>query len=83
MRRTVHKCACSFAKMVEDRDPFNFPRIGIEDNILYRGNWIIKHRLSDNIAVIRDHKRGTLHAEADVCCFDWFQDRRLKEWGPE
>ncbi|SFX49367.1 hypothetical protein SAMN04244548_01231 [Paracoccus pantotrophus] len=65
-------CACAFAKSVGDKNPFHFPRVGMADNVLYRGNWIIEHRLTGQQAVIVRPGAGVLHAEADKCCFDFF-----------
>ncbi|MAB00138.1 MAG: hypothetical protein CMN87_12270 [Stappia sp.] len=71
-RWPIHPCACAFAKTVDDRNPRNFPRVGMVDNVLYRGSWIIRHSLTGQEAVIRRPGGGPLHAEADDCCFDWF-----------
>jgi hypothetical protein len=51
-----------------------FPRVGIADNVLYRGGWIVRHEATGQEAVIRDHKKPPLHAEASECCFDWFHN---------
>lgn len=71
-RIDTYPCACAFAKTVGDKDPCHFPRVGMADNVLYRGCWIVKHTLTDTEAYIRDPKRPPLHAEADVCCFGYF-----------
>lgn len=72
-RWAVHPCACSFAKEVGDKDPRHFPRVGMADNALYRGGWIVRHSGSGKEAIIRDLNRPTLHAEADKCCFGYFE----------
>lgn len=76
-RWPTYPCACSFAKTVDDKDPTAFPRIGMADNVLYRGYWIIKHSMTDAEAIICDPKRGPLHAEARDCCWDWFDTTGL------
>jgi len=71
----VHRCACSFGKAVKDRNPYNFPRVGMIDNVLYRGNWIVRHSTSGTEAVV-GVGRGTLAPEADECCWRWFTEGR-------
>ena len=71
-RWTGHRCACAFAKEVDDRNPWHFPRVGMADNVIYRGSWIIKHKESGRETVINRPGEGPLCAEADTCCFDWF-----------
>lgn len=63
-------CACAFAKTVDDRNPFHFPRVGIADNVLYRGRWIIHSLKTGDKATINTPE--TLGAEAQDCCWDWF-----------
>lgn len=69
-----YRCACAFGKVMKDRDPTQYPRVGISDNVLYRGNWIVEHKPSGTRSVI-GMGRGVLVAEADTCCFDWFDSR--------
>ena len=71
-RLETYRCACAFAKAVDDKNPYHFPRVGMADNVLYKGHWIIRHRLSGREALIVRPGAGTLHAEADQCCFGWF-----------
>ena len=72
-RYDIHPCACSFAKTVEDTDGTHFPRVGIVDNVLLRGNcWLIEHRPTGKQALIRRPGEGPLHAEAAPCCFKYF-----------
>lgn len=71
-RWETHPCACSFAKSVGETDPTQFPRVGMVDNVLYRGHWMIRHKPTGKEAVIRRPGAGALHAEADTCCFDYF-----------
>jgi hypothetical protein len=67
-----HRCACAFAKEVDDQNPYHFPRVGMADNVIYRGHWIIRHTGTGRQSTIIRPGAGTLHAEADNCCFDWF-----------
>lgn len=67
-----YPCACAFAKAVDDKNPSHFPRVGIMDNVLYRGHFIIRHSESGQEAVIVRHGEPPLHAEADACCFGYF-----------
>ncbi len=69
-----HPCACSFGKTVDDRNPYHFPRVGMVDNVLYRGSWMIKHTGTERVAIISRPHDGPLCAEADVCCHDWFTE---------
>ena len=71
-RWETYRCACAFGKAVDDKNPWHFPRVGMADNVLYRGSWIIKHTVTGQEAVIRRPGASALHAEADACCFDWF-----------
>ena len=73
-RWNTYPCACSFAKTVNDTDPTHYPRVGMADNVLYRGCWIIKHSVTGVEAYIRDPKKPALHAEAAECCFRYFED---------
>ena len=75
-----HTCACSFGKAVQDRNPCHFPRVGMADNVLYRGYWIIRHIQSGREAVIIRPGEAPLHAEADTCCFSFF-DQHLAPKG--
>jgi hypothetical protein len=77
-----HRCACAFGKAVDDKNPHNFPRIGMADNVIYRGHWIIQHIGTGRSSIIIRPGAGTLHAEADKCCFDWF-DSNLPPSIPE
>lgn len=61
-----YPCACAFAKTVNDKNPFHFPRVGLSTDVLYRCRPIIKHSLTGVRAQILRSK------EADDCCFDWF-----------
>lgn len=70
----TYPCACSFAKVKRDRDPTQFPRVGMIDNVIYRGSWIIEHKPTGEQAIIRNPERPWLHGEADKCCFDWFDN---------
>ena len=63
-------CACAFAKSVDDRNPFHFPRVGMADNVLYRGRWIIRSLKTGEEATIVT--KDVLGAEAQSCCFEWF-----------
>jgi hypothetical protein len=91
-RWETHRCACAFAKDVDDKNPYHFPRVGMADNmsdaeyeaildpghrlifgvVIYRGHWIIRHTGTGRQSTIIRPGAGTLHAEADSCCFDWF-----------
>lgn len=71
-------CACSFGKAVKDRDPHNFPRVGMADTVMYRGGWIVRHVLTGREAIIRRPNEAPLHAEADKCCFAWFDHAKGK-----
>jgi hypothetical protein len=75
-RWETYRCACAFAKVVDDKNPYHFPRCGMADNVLLKGNWMIRHLGTGRVATIARPGAGTLHAEADACCFDWF-DRLL------
>lgn len=68
----THPCVCSFAKTVNEKDPAQFPRIGMVDNVLYRGHWLIEHKATKKQAVIWRQGEPALHAEADTCCFEYF-----------
>lgn len=68
-----YRCACAFAKELGDKDPCNFPRVGMADNVLYRGHWIVRHKPTGTEAVI-GVGRGALAPEADACCFGWFDE---------
>ena len=81
MRQESHRCACSFAKAVGDRDPTHFPRVGMAENVLLRGHWIIKHSESGRTSVIR-REGPALHAEADTCCFGYFVAKKVEELTP-
>lgn len=70
----VHRCACAFAKSVNETDPCQFPRVGMADSVLYRGHWIIEHKPTGQQAVIRRNGARPLHAEADKCCFEYFTE---------
>lgn len=70
----VHPCACSFAKTVGDRNPHHFPRVGMADNVLYRGHFLIRHTDTGKEAVIARPGEPALHAEAAPCCFGYFKD---------
>lgn len=71
----VYPCACSFAKNVGETDPCQFPRVGMADNVLYRGHWIIEHKPTGKQALIVRQGEPPLHAEAAACCFDYFNDK--------
>lgn len=73
-RWQTFRCACAFAKSVDDKNPYHFPRVGMADNVLYRGHWIIRHILTGADAVIWRSGDGTLHVEADTCCHGWFDE---------
>jgi hypothetical protein len=73
----IYPCACEFAKTVDDRDPRNFPRVGMIENVLLRGSWSIRHKITGREAVIRRPGAPPLHAEADDCCFDYFVNSDL------
>ncbi|TCT34616.1 hypothetical protein EDC90_103310 [Martelella mediterranea] len=66
-------CACAFAKAVDDSNPEHFPRVGIADNVLYRGHWIIRHSQSGREAIIARSNEPPLHAEVAACCLNYFQ----------
>jgi len=71
------RCACEFAKTLDERDPCNFPRVGLADNVLLRGRFIIRHTPTGKEAVITGHPPYTfaeIPAEAAECCFDWFNE---------
>ncbi|GGE30398.1 hypothetical protein GCM10011360_18010 [Primorskyibacter flagellatus] len=76
-------CACAFAKSVNDRSPFNFPRIGMADTVLYRGYWINRHTTTGRTAVIMRIGEGPLHPEARQCCFEWFDQKARPTNSPE
>ena len=57
---------------MQDKNPTNFPRVGVQDNIVYSGAWIVRHTLTKKEAVIADLDRPRLHSEACDCCFSWF-----------
>jgi hypothetical protein len=81
MKQEAHRCACSFAKAVGDNDPTHFPRVGMSENVLLRGHWIIKHSESGRTSVIR-REGPALHAEADTCCFGYFVAKTVKDLTP-
>ena len=56
-------CVCAFAKSVSEKDPFTFPRAGLETNVLYRCRLIIKHKGSEVYAI---------QPETKECCREWF-----------
>lgn len=66
-------CACAFAKSVGDNDPTHFPRVGMVDNVLYRGHWMVRHSVTGAEAVIVRPGEPPLHAEAAECCFSYFK----------
>lgn len=70
MRADKYPCACAFAKHVDDRNPYHFPRVGMADSVIYRGRWIIRSLKTGEEAIIAT--KETLGAEAQSCCFDWF-----------
>lgn len=72
-RWPAYPCACAFAKTVGDDDPTHYPRVGIADNVIYRGRWIVRHSVSGQEAIIGRPSAPPLHAEADACCFDYFK----------
>lgn len=75
-----HRCACSFAKAVGEKDPTQFPRIGMVENILLRGNFLIQHKGTGRVtAIFRNREGGGIPAEADECCFKYFGDPRASE----
>lgn len=67
-----YRCACEFAKIVNDNDPTHYPRVGMVDNVLYRGSWLIQHSITGKQAAISRPGEGPLCAEAAPCCFDYF-----------
>jgi hypothetical protein len=67
-----HRCACAFAKDVGDKNPYHFPRYGMAENVLLQGHWIIRHTGTGRLSTIIRPGAGVLHAEADKCCFEWF-----------
>lgn len=70
----TYPCACAFAKAVGgDRNPHHFPRVGMADNVLYRGHWMVRHEPTGTVAIIARQGAPTLHAEADKCCFGYFE----------
>jgi hypothetical protein len=69
----IHRCACAFAKTVDDTNPRHFPRVGLIDNVLYRGHFLIRHTGTGKEAAIVRPGEPPLHAEAASCCFDYFQ----------
>jgi len=71
-RTATYRCACAFAKTVRDKNPCNFQRVGMADNVLYRGHWIVRHTISGREAIIWRAGSPALHAEADECCFGYF-----------
>ena len=68
-----YPCACSFAKSVNEKDPTAFPRIGVSENVLRHGYYVIEHKPTGKQAVISRPGAGPWHPEADECCFDWFE----------
>lgn len=65
-RMKNYPCACAFAKVVDDKNPYHFPRVGMSTDVLYRCRPIVEHYLTGTRATILRSK------EAAECCFDWF-----------
>lgn len=57
-------CVCAFAKSVGERDPYKFPRVGLQHNVLRRGRLIIKHETTDVFAI---------QPLTKPCCPEWFR----------
>jgi hypothetical protein len=81
MRGGVYRCACEFGKVMGDNNPWHYPRVGMADNVLYRGNWIVEHKPSGTTAIV-GVTRGTLAPEADECCHKWFDKDAPKPPSP-
>lgn len=73
-----YRCACEFAKTLDEKDPCAFPRVGMAENVLLRGRFILRHKPSGKEAIIVGHgpATGDIPAEAAPCCFDWFARER-------
>jgi hypothetical protein len=76
-RQKAYRCACEFGRAMGDNNPWHYPRVGIADNVLYRGNWIVEHSPSGTTAVV-GVTRGTLAEEADDCCLAWFDRAAIR-----
>ena len=57
-------CVCAFAKSVDEKDPYKFPRAGLQTNVLYRCRLLIRHEGSGVLAV---------QPQTKPCCPDWFR----------
>ena len=77
-----YRCICAFAEDLGETSPYQFPRVGMADNVLYRGRWIVQHAPSGQQAVIGGN-RGTLAPEAAECCPDWFTRSEERRVGKE
>lgn len=59
----THSCVCAFAMSVEETDPYKFPRVGLQTNVLYRCRLIIRHEGTGVHAIQPPTKE---------CCPAWF-----------
>ena len=80
-RWKTFRCACEFAKSVDDPNPYHYPRVGIADNVLYQGHWIIRHSVTGEEATIWRPGEPALHAECAPCCMSYF-DKSAKPDAP-
>lgn len=58
-------CVCKFARSLNERDPYAFPRVGLETNVIYRCQLIIQHEKTGVYA---------LQPETKACCPEWFKE---------
>ena len=71
------RCVCEFAKFVGETSPCVFPRVGISDNVLLRGCWIIRHEPTGQEATIIGHgypEYKSFPPEAMACCALYFAE---------
>ena len=80
-----YHCACAFAKELGEKSPFMFPRVGLVDNVLYMGSFILQHRPTGRRAIVgvtAYTEYGRVVMETDGCCHQWFDSSQKSSTAP-